>query len=181
MSDNQPLSDLLASPRSDILPGYILSPFTLDLIAQAEFEFARKHLEIVAGAASMAIDRIAKLMLQIANNEIANKQFVWGGNGFRLASFAETNLPFLLWLTLQEKHPQVTVEQASDLLPKGETKQAKEKRGKIHQGVLELLGYDFSTVNDDKKKKPGNQNQSTGGPLSPPSEKQESQDAKSPE
>lgn len=169
------LADIVAAPRSDILPGFQLSPFSIDMIAQAEFEFARKHLEVVAAAAEIATDRIARLMLSIANNEIANKQFVYGANGFILSAFSTSNLPFLLWLTMGEKHPTMMLPAVRPLITKA-------NEDKVKRGVLELLGYDFSKPKDEKKKpeaNPVSPQQSTGDQSLPPSEKQASADATS--
>lgn len=159
------LAALVAAPRSDIIPNLLLSPFTIDSYAQAEFEFARRHMEIIAAAAETATDRMATIMLRVANNEIAMKQFVFGGDGFRTCCFCNTNLPFLLWLCLQPNHPQITRGMAGGYI-------TRENEWKIHKPVLELVGYAFPT--EKKVTPPTNPPPPTppltGATLSTPSE-----------
>lgn len=138
------LSDLVGSARSDVLPGLLMSPFGVEAYAQAEFEFGRKHLEVVGAAAELVSDRIAEMMLRIANQAIADKQFTFGSTGFKVNAFSANNLPFLFWLTLQEKQPTLTRANAAKLIDR-------DNEAKISRAVLELMGYRLMPPVDEKK------------------------------
>lgn len=149
--------------RSDIVTGLTLGAFGVEQYHQAEAEFARRHLEVVAAAAEAATDRVARMMLQVANTEIANKQFGYGGNTFKICAFCDDNLPFLLWLTMHERHPEKTLADAKRIIagtPPGQ-------QDKVQRGVLELVGYTWKVTSTEKKTPIPPP--STGDPSSQPS------------
>ena len=118
----------------DLLPGYILSPFSIENFEQAEMEFSRKHLAVTHAAAETATDRIAEMMLRIANNDVANRRFAFDTPGYRACAFSNTSLPFMLWLSLQARHPKITLAEATALIKD-------ENEGKLRMGIFELQGY----------------------------------------
>jgi hypothetical protein len=154
------LADLVGSPRTDVIPGFQLSSFTVDMLAQAEFEFSRKHLEVVMAAAESATDRIAGMMLRVANEHIADKQFVFGSRGFRINVWLQQNVPFLLYLSLQPKHPDMTRTKAAAMV-------TPDNEMKTHRCLLELMGFKL----DPEKKitEPEPSAPLTGEKSSPPS------------
>lgn len=154
------LADLTASPRSDILDGYKLSPFTLTDFGQAEAEFSRFHLA-VAGAASEALsDKAGAMVIRAATEDVVQRRFAVGAEGFRRAAFDTSNLPYLLWLSLQSHHSGVTRDEAEAMLNDA-------NEASVHTGVLQLMGYTFGVEPDEKK---GRAARSTGMESSPPSD-----------
>lgn len=152
----QPLADILATPRHDILKGFVLSPFSIEMFEMAEQEFSRKHLAVTASAAENVTDRIAQMMLQIANNDVANRRFAFDTPGYRVCAFTNSNLPFMLWLSLSVKHPQLSQAEASKLL-------TSENEGAIRKAIFELQGYKPRKTEEDdsKKSKPGTESSSS--------------------
>lgn len=169
-----PLADMVGSPRSDVVPGFLMSPFSVEAFAQAEFEFARKHLEIVGAAAEACSDRIAEMMLRVANNEVANKQFTYGSTGFRVCCFSQNNIPLLFWLTLQPRHPMLTREEARKLITPA-------NEAAVTRATLELIGYSFApTPKKNPETNPPPTPPLTGETSSPGSASGESPEPKSP-
>lgn len=168
------VSEIIPVPRTDIIPGYTLCPFTIESFAQAEAEFARKHLEIVAAAAETATDRIAGLMLETANRLVADKHFAYGSRGFNLCAFNPISLAYLLYLTMGIKHPKATLQQAQALIPNFKLNQA--AFDKIQNGVLELIGFRFDPPKTEDASKNGETGKSDSSlsPLIPSSNPSES-------
>lgn len=142
-----PIKDLLGLPRKDILPGFTLSMFGIEMYELAESEFARKHLAVTAAAAENVTDRIAEMMLRIANNDVANRRFAFDTPGYRVCAFTLSNLPYLLWLSLTPKHPEITLGEAAKLI-------TKENEATIRRGLFDLQGYTVPKEAEVDPKKP---------------------------
>jgi hypothetical protein len=128
------LSEMIAAPNPSVIPSFQLSPFSIESYAMAEDYFGRRHLEVAAAAAEGATDRIARLIITTANNEIANHRFAFDNPGFRVCAFTDSFLPFLLWLALQPKHPQITQGEAAKMITDA-------NRYQIKIAVVEAMGY----------------------------------------
>lgn len=108
------MSELAALTRAgnqDVLPGFILSRPRLPEISSAEKEFAKQYLEFMnSGTANLPTKAVETIMLD-AKNDILLAKFSWGGPIFNLWALATSSLPYLTWLCLRVKHPQVTQDQ----------------------------------------------------------------------
>jgi hypothetical protein len=112
------LAQLTGAPASndDVLPGYVLSPWTLLEISEAEQEFEQSHLRMVAIAAASAVTTVRNELLSQAQEAIASGYFVYGSPGFWLKMRSVRELAFLLWLSLRGKQQQMTREAAGTLI-----------------------------------------------------------------
>lgn len=131
------LSKLSAAGDSASLPGFILSPFRIHQFGQAGQEWASRYLYAVGQAADRLTDRIADKLVSRAADDVRRGRLAYGTDDFDAACFAPEHLPFLLWLSLQPKHPQLTREQAAALL-------SPENERTVRRAVLEMAGYDLS-------------------------------------
>lgn len=156
--------------RTDIIPDLQLSEFGIADYEQAEAEFSRKHMAIIMSACESASDRIAEITLRIAHSDVAHQRFAYdgfgfGGHAFKVCAFSDTNLPYLLWLTMLKRHPKMIVSQARDMVEA----MTPEDRERVQKGVLELVGYSFEKKEPAPPSNPPNQSPSTSPPSSPDS------------
>jgi hypothetical protein len=152
------LSDLTGSGRADVIPDYILSKPRILEIGMAEDEFARRYMEIIARSCAALPREVAGEVMRDAKEDIRVGSFAWGGVVFSIWAQARSSLPFLTWLCLRVKHPQVTMEQVAGWYSSLDA-------DAIAAATLDLWGF-----GETKKKGPGGDAQSTsqsGGAPSP--------------
>jgi hypothetical protein len=92
INPTSPLAALTGAGRTDVLPGYTLSPWTL---APPEF---------------------AQAMISKALDDVKIGEFQWGRAAFKLNVFAATYIPLMLYLSLRGRHPDITRDKAAALL-----------------------------------------------------------------
>lgn len=156
------LANLTNAGRSDVLPGFTLSPFDLADFGECEAEFSRRHLARAGEAAAVAPPSMREKLLTIASNEAVSGAFNWGRLGFNMAAHSLARLPFLLWLSLRHKHPTTILEEVAGMV-------TPENRDQVRRAVLELMEYKFG----EKKAVAGQVNQTsppTGEKSSDPSD-----------
>jgi hypothetical protein len=144
------MAELIGAGRSDVLPGYVLKPWRLIEYADAEQEFAQRHLRAAGEAAKDLPREVADRVIALALADVKRGDFSWGVSNFDRQLFLASNLPFVLWLSLRQNHAKLRREQAAELL-------TEENRGPVQKAILELLGFDFAAA---PKKKP----EATGSP-----------------
>lgn len=133
------IADLTAAGRADLLPGYILSPFTWGMYGQCEQEWEQQLLADAAKASFGLPIPTAEALFGAAITKKTSGMYAHGAPGFDMKANARTSVPFLVWLSLEPKHPQMTrgeVAKMVDALPKSDFY-------KLRRGVLELMGYSF--------------------------------------
>jgi hypothetical protein len=147
-------TDTISVARTDVVAGYTLSPFTIEMFAQASAEFARKHLAVVSAVAEQSTARVADMLLRVASDQLAAQVFTFDNAAFRACCFAPENTPFLLYLSLGPKHPDVTVIKARRIIDENI-----DREPAIRVALNELMGYRFSQLkgkgeSDPKKPSP---------------------------
>lgn len=155
------LAKLTASPRTDVLPGYTLSPAALADFAQTEAELARAHIATAGAAAVELPDRIGKMIIEAATDDVAAGRFKFGRPAFDAHVVSTTLLPFLLFLTLKREHPATTRTQAEKLITPA-------NEATVSRAVLELFGYNFDKPKAGAPKKEEGAS-GTGQPSAAPS------------
>lgn len=116
MSDLAQLTGASAPSTDDVLPGYILSTWSIAEIGEAEQEFEQNHIRQVSIGAATASPGVQAQMAEMAQNALAWGYFVYGAPGFWARTAAAYELPFLLWLSLRAKQPQITRQAAATLV-----------------------------------------------------------------
>lgn len=144
------LAGLVGSPRSDVIPDYVMSPFQLFEFGECEEEFGRRHVSLAAAACDGADPSIRDTIVGVALNDVAVGSFNYGTVGFDARARAISSLPFLLYLSLRINHANITLAKASALL-------TPDNRMNVHRVVLSLMGYDKPV-----KKKPTPTETTTG-------------------
>ena len=131
MSD---LQDLTAAGNSSVIPGSTLSPPRLIEWAEAESEAAEQYIRNISRAA-MELPEPARAHLQSrAADNLLNSPPVFGSEAFDAWATSAGAVPFLLWLSLRISEPQVTRQEAAELL-------AGERGETIARAVWDLWGY----------------------------------------
>lgn len=141
MSDLEKVADV---GRADVIPGYIVSRPRLKQMGAAESLAKNQYLGDVTAFAKLlteaALPELARDAVLNANDALKNKQFSVLRPLFNQWLIAETNLPVVLMLSLQVKHPDVTLQKAMELCDV-----ELEDREQIALAVLTLWGMDFTT------------------------------------
>lgn len=114
------LSDLTALPNSTAFPGWTMSPLGITDIAAAEEQAASDYLNRIHRLTMLyPPEQVTAYQQQAANNLLTG--FAFGWPRFNSWAFSLGALPFLLWRTLLEKHPKVTLAEAANVLGKKPT------------------------------------------------------------
>jgi hypothetical protein len=156
------LADLTAAGRSDVLPGYVLSPPRLREWGDAETEAAASYIRAVRQSCLGLPAEVSVALMQQALDLVASGEFGMGMPKLDAYLRSATAAPFALWLCLRVKHPQVTRDAVDEV-----TASASEED--VARAVLELWGF-LPTGGAKKKTVSESSNQSTGGESSKPSE-----------
>jgi hypothetical protein len=156
INPTSPLAALTGAGRTDVLPGYTLSPWTLRDYGEMESEFARNYLATVCNAAASAPPEFAQAMISRALEDVKIGEFQWGRAAFKLNVFAATYVPLMLYLSLRTRHPEITREKAAALLTDG-------NRNMVHRAILENERFYVAKKKDDAAPT------TTGQPLGPQS------------
>jgi hypothetical protein len=157
------LSDMTAAGRSDVLPGYVLSPPRLREWGEAEAEAGRCAVRVArALAEELPADR-QREVLATAYEEVTSGAYSMGMPKLDAFLRAAANAPFIQWLCLRVKHPQVG---RADM-PTIVTEDVEED---VQRASLELWG--FLPPLKKRTARAGRQNPSppTGRESSPPAE-----------
>jgi hypothetical protein len=137
-----PLAALTGAGRTDVIPGYTLSPWTLRDYGEMESEFARNYLSTVCNAAATAPPEFAQAMISKALDDVKIGEFQWGRAAFKLNVFAATYIPLMLYLSLRGRHPDITRDKAAALL-------TDENRNTIHRAILENERFIIAKKKDE--------------------------------
>jgi hypothetical protein len=159
------LSDLAGAGRSDVLPGYVLSPPRLREWADAETEAAASYIRAVRQSCIGLPAEVSVALMQQSLDLVAAGEFGMGMPKLDAYLRSATAAPFILWLCLRVKHPQVSRDKVDDV-----TSGVAEED--VARAVLELWGF-LPTGGAKKKTVSESSNQSTGGESSKPSEPNE--------
>lgn len=153
------LAQLTAAPRTDIIPGYVLSPLTLLDIGELEQTFEARHLARgeAAGCGQTALDDVRRGL------------FSFTGPDFDAEALKAQSLPTIAWMELRKAHKGITPEAAKDLLATCPDQYA------VRTAVLDLAGYQKV-----KKKSEGESGGSPAPNSSTPSNESESLSSTSP-
>lgn len=131
------LSDLIPATRADVIEGYILAKFRLCDYGECEAEWKRRHLAVTGEAAKDLPPDIRDRLLSAALADIASGMFSWGRIGFDAQAYAAESLPFLVWMCLKIKQPQIKQDDAAALITEG-------NQAKVQRAVLEMMDYKFN-------------------------------------
>lgn len=159
------LSNLTGGSRSDLLPGFVLSKPGLVEWGECEQEFARKYVAMVASGLSGLPADTRKEWIDGALAKIANGMLNWGREEFDRQAIATHNTPFLLYICLRVKHPEITRVSAATLL-------TPENQIKVQEAVLRMCGY--LPKEDEPKNIEAGEAKSTGKSSSDSSANEES-------
>jgi hypothetical protein len=132
MSD---LKDLTGLGDSSTFPGYILSPPRLIEFAEAEEEAAAWYLRRIAKSAQGLPEAARQAFHERAIDNLKSNPFSFGAVGFDRWALSMSAAPFLTWLLLRIKRPEMTLAQAAGLLNEAENPLAK------MNAVWNLWGY----------------------------------------
>jgi hypothetical protein len=157
------LSQIAAAGRSDVLPGYIFSRPRLREWGEAEEEAAQSHLRTVRTACEGSSPDIQRQMIGEAVDLISDGAFSMGMPKLDAFLRSAKTSPYLVWLCLNKKHPQVTREQAAALI----TEDVEEA---VARAALELWGFLPPSAKKKPKTRRSNTNPSSGAESSPPSD-----------
>jgi hypothetical protein len=130
------LSELTAAERTDVLPGYVLSPPRLREHGVAEDSFARWYIERVERGTRRIPSDVRRAMLDIAVKDMRDGYFTVGQPGYDAFALSARGTRLMFWLSLRIKHPQITHKEAGELFDK----QADEKS--VTDAVFALWGYE---------------------------------------
>jgi hypothetical protein len=130
------IAKLAASPRSDLLSGFTVSPYGLSEYGELESEFSSNYLSKVGTVAEQMAAPVAKTMIEGALERIARGYFNWGSAGFDACCLSSHHFPLMLHTSLKIKHPQLSRIDAAKLI-------TPENEYALKRGLLELLGFKF--------------------------------------
>jgi hypothetical protein len=158
------LAQLAGAGRTDVLAGYELKPWRLIEYADAEQEFAQRHLRAAGEAAKDLPKEVADRVIALALADVKRGDFSWGVSNFDRQLFLASNLPFVLWLSLRQKHPKLKRVETAELL-------TDENQGVVQKAILEMLGFDFATPDKKKARQGKLKSRTLGENISPTSAK----------
>lgn len=165
------LNEMSAAGRSDVLPGFVLSPPRLREWGDAEQEAASSYLRIVRQACAGMPPEVQAVLMQGALDLVAAGEFGMGMPKLDAFLRSATAAPFVAWLCLRVKHEQITREKVPGMyLPAMDDAGAREEE--VSRAVLELWGF---LPQGSKKNEASNPSPppSTGPESSPSSESTE--------
>lgn len=163
------LADLTGAGYSLVIPGHTLSPLTFSDYGEMERIFEARHIARARGAADGLESDIAKVIVQMALDDVRRGDFTYGTDDFDREAMKIQNLVLIVWMELRHRHPDITIEQVPGLLATVTDHAA------ARDSFLVLASYHLL------KKKPvtADASPSTGGTSSDSSSKQEPPGTKS--
>jgi hypothetical protein len=155
------IASIVGAPRVDIIEGRKLAPFRAEMFGTVSAYFQRKAVkEFSLTVAELRKEKqfeAANAVLELIDIKTRNGDWTWDKPGFRAMAFDVSNLPFLLWVSLQVSEPKITIHEATALL-------TPDTEDDVHRGVLELMRYKFRTPSGNPTKAPSQaSNTSEGG------------------
>jgi hypothetical protein len=126
------------------IAGYFISPPRLVEFGMAEKEAARQYLDSIYKATEGLPDTFRQTAIRKATDNLMADPFAAFAPGSFLDSWMKTAaaLPYLLWLSLRIKNPNIKENEATAMINDGD-------RLEIRQAVLTAWGFKFA---DNKKK-----------------------------
>lgn len=155
------LSELTAAGRSDVVPGYVLSPPRLREHGIAEDAFARLYLQrVTKGTKGLAPD-VQAVIIREAQKDVRDGYFTVRMPGYDSMANSAKGVFTMFLLSLRVKHETMRAADARKLLEAG-------SESRITDAVYELWGYGAPVEGGQKKtgKRPG---RSSGKRSSAPS------------
>ena len=101
------LKDMLATPDTNTLPGYTLTPLRVMDMPLLRDRFDATYLAICEKA-SATMGKRAEAFMDQAHRLIANGLFAEWTPEFKRQILSRGHLPFILWLEIREKHPNIS-------------------------------------------------------------------------
>lgn len=128
------LAELTAATRSDVLPGYILSRPAIREWGDAEEEAVAVYMRRVRQSVNGCPADVQLAVIIAGLEKVAAGNFSFGMPDLDAFLRSASALPFIVWLSLRAKHPQVTREMAGAMVtPDNEVD--------VSQVALELWGF----------------------------------------
>lgn len=134
------LSDLTSTGRTDVLPGYEISPFNLSAFAEVEMELGARHLATAALAAARLPEKEAAETRRVADATVQAGAFQFGKQVYDAAVQQTLMTPFLTWVSIKIKMPGVKRQEIENLI-------TPENVWTVRKPVLEAMGYRFKDPN----------------------------------
>jgi hypothetical protein len=131
----QTLADLTGAPLENALPDHVLSPPSLADYGKAEREFCRQYGAMVADFIKPLPPALQEKIALKAAADVHNGSMLFGTALFRSWALSANGLHVLAWLSLQVKHPQLSLSQATILVS------AHNNDGIVARLVWDLWGY----------------------------------------
>jgi|ERR1700733_3347913 len=129
---------ITSAGRADIIEGKMLHPFSAQALGTAAGYFRRQAIEeyatIAAGLRAQKPPKIseASIVMELIDSKTRNGDFNAIRGGFISAAYDFANLPFLLWVCIQQNDKKFTLVEASALIDDV-------TKFKIQNGILELM------------------------------------------
>lgn len=141
------LSNLTGAGRTDLVPGYVLSPPRLREQAIAEDAFPRWYLNRIERGTRKLNPELRQAMLRTAAVDVRDGYFTVGMPGYDAMAMSAKGTALMFSLSLRVKHPQVTSEEAGKLFDAAD-------ESKITAAVQELWGYGVPETKSDAPRTP---------------------------
>lgn len=151
------VSLLTRAPRSDVLPGYTLTPFDWSAYGEAEEEFDIAHRRKAGKAAIGLPPEIQDKLIAAASFDGQSGAFAYGTFGFDAKVRSGSGLDFLLWVALKPCHPKITLAEAGRLV-------TRENKPAVHRAVMECMAYKFDQPKKTEDSGPNGEAGATGNP-----------------
>lgn len=155
------------APDSTTIPGWTISPPRLLEWRDVEEEARRSFMANAAEAVSDQPRYMQEIVLRVATENLLAFPLRYNSPMLNQWMLSASALPFLLWLSLRVRRPDVTPDQASEILAKADDLQVM----RIRVSVLEGFGFE----SEAKKKEQqaispsiGTPSTSVSSPPSPP-------------
>ncbi len=110
------LADLTDAALSSAIPGYVLSMPTLADYGKAEREFYRQYAALIAEFIRPLPTAIQEKIALRAAADMHDGSFSFGAPAFRSWALSATGLHVLAWLSLQIRHPRMSLDKATQLV-----------------------------------------------------------------
>ena len=118
---------------ADVLPGYELSPFDLMMLGQVEQELELQYTQKVTFAMATAPEEFRDQGIRAVCDDLIFKRLAYGRPAFDAQVRSLENLPFLLWVSLRQKHKKITRQEVRALITPA-------NEATLYKTVMELLG-----------------------------------------
>jgi hypothetical protein len=129
-----PATDVLATPRTDVLSNHTLSPFPLVALGEMEDEFNRNHCADLITISLAADPESWEKAMEFASEILKTRPVAFGTEAFDLRALSNSSLPLMFFLSLRVTEPKVTRTDAKALL-------TDENFLPVRTALLEFLGF----------------------------------------